>query len=1649
MRPSCRRRVHASHVFALLVAAILVIGFAGGARADALTCKRAVAKASAAFAQAKIKALQKCEDHVVNHSSSGPCPDAIAAASIAKADGKLRTAVGRGCGGADHTCGAGGDDVAPAAIGFGGTCPNFENGACSNAINDCNGVSDCVACDDNAAVDQAITLYYGSANVGSTDSAVVQCQRAIGKYTAKFFQAKSKALQKCEDGIFVGSISGPCPDAAKAAPAIAKAESKMRAGICKSCGGADRLCGSSDDLTPAAIGFPSNCPNVTIPGGASCGGAIGDLTALVNCVDCVSEFKVDCVDALAAPAAKGYPPQCNGGGAAATPTPTATAAPGATATRTATPGPAATATRTATAGRGTTATPGGAPTATPTPGGACALPNPLPEVLSFVGKPGSDLDTGWTGQAHDLLTDDEAPLSAARLMNCDTNTGSPTCGQCSLDGPVLFPAPAKNCFCYDLGNRDASSLAVCDPEAPSTCSGAESCQCFYGPPLPISSGGVPVCIVNRYTAPLTGTANIANSGPHAGEGSALIRLEAGVYNGAAVEQPCPVCQNDPTPRDGVRGGACKGGARDGQPCDVQGDNALFGAMSLDCEPVRAANIGNLSITFNTATTGTTSLGTGPKCSAPGFTSQNCFCDTCATTAAEACNTNADCPGGAVCGAKRCLGGTNVGKACTVSSECPGGSCGRPGQATTPNQCDDTVCSPDGADPNPNDGVCEAGPFDTFCSIERFRGCTSDADCQPAPAGNCGTCKPNQVCSGGFRNCFLDPIVRTGAPGTQNAVLAATFCIAPTASSSVNSVAGLPGPGALSLPIRLFKSGAQCGNGAIDSGEQCDGANDSACPGACLPDCQCPVCGDQQVNRPSEQCDGSDDSACPGQCQANCTCAAAVCGDGVVGSGEQCDGGDDAACPGHCQSDCTCGAFCGDDVVNGGEQCDGAAAGGACPASACRADCTCGPFCGNNQIDPGEQCDGNGTGSCLGTCQADCQCSPVCGDNHRTGGELCDGTDDALCPGECAANCTCPARGDLTLTVAPGANLDTGWTGIAHDFGIQTGSRIAGEISNCDGVSDFDCDYFANVGSFCSGDPTRSCTNNNQCTNAGTCTIQTFGPPLPLSAGGVPVCLINRFASDVTGTYNLQTGAFALHLHLNALVHLGNTVTRPCPICDCGKPNPEDCQIGDAGTCTDITGNPPCHVQGTGPLGPTSNECPPSSSLNVSGGGLDIPFDPLTTGTTGFATNQPCTGAGFQNQQCWCSGEAQPSSCLNACDGGSHDAQPCDTDADCGGTAGSCKPLCRQVPGDPPGEARCAAGPVDQTCSNAPEVGCQTNSDCAAGQGTCVAKNRRCFLDPIVRTGVANTTTPTLASTFCIPATTGTAINQTAGLPGPGAITFPATTTVERCGDNVVNRPSEECDGTSDVNCPGSCLGNCKCNRTCGNNVVEFGEQCDGTSNTACPGQCGAPGSATQCQCPPVCGDGFIGSGEQCDPGGVNGAPANDAACPGTCVNCQCPVMLPQCLNNKLDPGEACDEPAIGCGPGQVCLACNQCFPPPDIIPPTLGFVCGNGNVEPGEVCELPAVGCGSGQICLQCTQCVQTPLPPVCGNGNIEPGEVCDLPAVGCGPLQACLLCQQCIDLPVAICGNGNIEPGEACELPQKGCGPLSICLACNQCVPL
>jgi hypothetical protein len=325
---------------------------AGVAEADPVKCRSTITKASSKYLQARVKELAKCEDRVVK----GSLPPATvcateAAVKLAAAGAKLDRDVARACGGGDQVCG-GVDDDPLAAIGWDlGTCPDPHGSGCSNALADCDDVAACLRCSIDAASERARALYFDEL-IPSADSDLISCQRTIGKATAKFLAARSKALATCWDKVIKGQATAPCPAPGdgKAEAKIAKAESKKVAKICKACGGDDRGCdgdvgvfpgtGGSDDLTPGAIGFAASCPDVTVPGASgTCGGGIATLADLVTCVDCATAFEVDCADRLAVPWSQLLPAECEAPPPGSTPTPTATRTPTPTATPTPSPTP--------------------------------------------------------------------------------------------------------------------------------------------------------------------------------------------------------------------------------------------------------------------------------------------------------------------------------------------------------------------------------------------------------------------------------------------------------------------------------------------------------------------------------------------------------------------------------------------------------------------------------------------------------------------------------------------------------------------------------------------------------------------------------------------------------------------------------------------------------------------------------------------------------------------------------------------------------------------------------------------------------------------------------------------------------------------------------------------------------------------------------------------------------------------------------------------------------------------------------------------------------------------------------------------------------------------------------------------------------------
>jgi hypothetical protein len=342
---------------------------------------------------------------------------------------------------------------------------------------------------------------------------------------------------------------------------------------------------------------------------------------------------------------------------------------------------------------------------------------------------------------------------------------------------------------------------------------------------------------------------------------------------------------------------------------------------------------------------------------------------------------------------------------------------------------------------------------------------------------------------------------------------------------------------------------------------------------------------------------------------------------------------------------------------------------------------------------------------------------------------------------------CPANGDptagnpntvVTTMLPTGSDLDNGWTGTSFNFPVIQDVQVTACLSNCDKTTDPICDVSGPTG-------------------AGSPNSPTLGPPLPLVAGGVAVCVVNNFqtqgAAGFTGTANLQTGETSLNIALFSDVFITDR-TFVCPRCETGT-----CSAGP-------NKGKACTVHGTTTVSETfasnktfklSRDCPPAQDQFLAR--LDIQLAP-TTGTVttpGTGGSKPCRdqeSKGVPAQDDACGG----SKCASA-------------PGNC--TGGSCV---SRVP-DPtnPASTICvdSKGGLSQNCCNS-QTAVPCNPTFPGGPG-------------ITRTGravAAATPSPwgddaypktaeglVLVSTFCEPPTGTGTVDITTGLPGPGALIF--------------------------------------------------------------------------------------------------------------------------------------------------------------------------------------------------------------------------------------------------------------------------------------
>jgi cysteine-rich repeat protein len=337
----------------------------------------------------------------------------------------------------------------------------------------------------------------------------------------------------------------------------------------------------------------------------------------------------------------------------------------------------------------------------------------------------------------------------------------------------------------------------------------------------------------------------------------------------------------------------------------------------------------------------------------------------------------------------------------------------------------------------------------------------------------------------------------------------------------------------------------CGNGTVDTGEQCDDGNTVAgdgCEGDCTWTCEAAAdCDDGDPCNGDETCALASHTCRPGSAPADGTscdrdgnpgtrdicrggsCELSTCGDGWADAvaGEECDDGNTVAKDG-CENDCTwsCSADpdCDDgDMCSGTETCrtathlcqpgtalgDGTTcttAGGV--TGVCRSAVCVRSGCGDGTVDPGEECDDgnavNGDGcetNCLYSCHvaADCRevpdnpcttdtCSAV-GDGQRcTNTPNTDACDDA---DVCSSPDACDGAG---ACVGPTIDADGDTYGPGAGCGGDCDDGAAaihpGATELCNGVDD-DCSGQADdgAGMTCALGSSRTCVTTGP---GGTC-----------------------------------------------------------------------------------------------------------------------------------------------------------------------------------------------------------------------------------------------------------------------------------------------------------------------------------------------------------------------------------------------------------------------------------------------------------------------------------------------------------------------------------------------------------------------------------
>ncbi len=684
-----------SRLLAVAVGAAMLLGTAGGADAifskDELACRKATAKGGAKLAKAAIKAVSGChKNQTKGRDLALDCNSIVSVdaekGKVEKAEDKLIAAVG---GPEKNKCGS----AVPSAILY-GHCP----APCGNsAVTTQSQIADCVICLVKDSVEGQSDLLQGDP-ILPLSAEDAKCQNAIGKGYGKLLSSLVKELGKCQGkaekgGVetIVGCQGTAFAPGSKAETAGTKAQAKVNSG----------------------------CADAGFAGLDSCAAS---QAAVAQCVHDDTDTEGEDIAALVLDFAKGV---------VVTTTTTST-----TSTTLSVQDPKC-------PNRGELVLWSGSTNVTCSTNAECSGPQ---TCSGGICRTRTGLDTGWVGFGHQADINNQAV--AAGFLECG-GPADPTCGECTVTG--IDPS-IGNCRCSlenrrictdkfnpnDVAECGATGVCIVDDTTPCSvpndcvaaggglCRATNSCDCYFGPPMPLSAGTVPACVQNRFAVDVTGTADV-----DAGAGVITASLRTKVHLGLLIVQPCPYCGGkcqgedtlcpngnecapgqacvsgacvqgcasdddcleegepggggpdvgpcggfDPTANDGFRGGTCEDGSSDGMSCDINAYSTTFPARannqpggaghSLDC--FMSAQIGDLQIKL-TQSTGTVQLDSVVDCDAGLAGTDLCHCLMCEGGDVP-CSSNAECAAelGGLCSDAPAV-------SCSVNGDCAGADVG--------------------------------------------------------------------------------------------------------------------------------------------------------------------------------------------------------------------------------------------------------------------------------------------------------------------------------------------------------------------------------------------------------------------------------------------------------------------------------------------------------------------------------------------------------------------------------------------------------------------------------------------------------------------------------------------------------------------------------------------------------------------------------------------------------------------------------------------------------------------------------------------------------------------------------------------------------------------------------------------------------------